>query len=370
MVNLWIDSLQRYGLDKARMLNGSSGQAWAEIGAAWTLSAANPRTGELHLRLSNGVAHNEARRVYGDQLGAVYFGQAIYASALPSAEHSIGLNISIRGMFLAAFRDQANNNQVTCWLGTDGAIVAYRDGTLHDNGQFTGTQLGRTAPVIGAGAYHHIEYFLHVDNATGALEIRVNEVTCLNLTGIDTVATGNVEVSQVAVGLTGSCMSGTIDMADVYVNDPDDDGSGCNDFIGDVKVGLLLPSADTAQADFTLSAGSDGYALLNETPPVDSSYISTTATTARSDFALTDAPSNTTEILTVRPWIRALKDDAGTCTMAPSLQSNSVDAAVADQPVTTAAAYHDSNVPFDPDTDAPWTLAGLNAARLIIERTA
>jgi hypothetical protein len=373
MANRWIDSLGRYGGTKSYMLNGSSSQAWAQVDAGWTLSSANPRTGAWHLRLVPAAGNTEARRVFGDQLGAVYFGQAIYLTALPFSEHFIGgggSNSSIRGMFLAAFRDQANGNQVTCWLGTDGAIVVYRGGDLQGSGAFTGALLGRTIPVIGTGAYNHIEYFVTPHNSAGALEIRVNEVTRLNLTGIDTVNTANVEVSQVATGVTGNCTLGVLDMADVYVNDTVDDGSACNDFIGDVKAGLRMVASDTAQADFALSAGISGFALLNETPPVDSSYISLAGTTGRSDFGIDPGPANTTEILTARPFIRAQKDDAGTCTMAPNMSSGGTLGTVDDQSITTGAGYVDNCVPLDPDIAAPWTLTTLDAALEVIERTA
>lgn len=370
MANRWIDSLGRYGGTKAYMLNGSSSQAWAEVGAYWDLSNANPGMGDWCLRLVPAATHSEVRRVFGDQLGAVYFGQKVNLSALPYQEHSPGFNISIRGMFLAAFRDQANGNQVTCWMGTDGAIVVYRAGNLSGGGIFDGVLLGRTVPVIGTGANNHVEYFLTPHNSAGALEIRVNEVTRLNLTGIDTCATGNVEVSQVASGVTGQCTFGVLDMGHLYVNDTVDDGSACNDFVGDVKAGLRMVASDTAQADFALSSGVSGFALLNERPPVGASYISLAATTGRSDFGIEAGPANTTEILTARPFVRVLKDDAGTCTVAPNMSSGGALGTVDDQSVTTGAGYVDNCVPLDPDIAAPWTLTTLDAALEVVERTA
>jgi hypothetical protein len=50
--------------------------------------------------------------------------------------------------------------------------------------------------------------------------------------------------------------------------------------------------------------------------------------------------------------------------------SNSAKAAVTGQPITTAFAYYDSNVPFNPDTGVPWTGAELDAAYAVVERTA
>jgi hypothetical protein len=47
------------------------------------------------------------------------------------------------------------------------------------------------------------------------------------------------------------------------------------------------------------------------------------------------------------------------------------DKAVVDgQPITTAFAYYDTNVPFNPDTGVPWTGSELDAALMVVERTA
>lgn len=364
MANRWCDGLGRYGGTKAYMLNGSSGQAWADVGGDWSLSSANPRTGSWHLRMVDGTARSEIRRVFGEPLTEVFFGFGIYCHDLPNSESVGTTDGGLTGVALACFRDVANGRQIRLLLGTDGGLELRRGTTV----------LGRSLPIIGAGAYQHIEIYAKASNTVGAFEVRVDEITKLNLTGIDTVATANVEFSQVAVyhELKGGADPPypTIDFADFFVNDTTADGSGCDTFIGDVKSGVRMVNADTAQADFTLSSGVTGYELLDEVPANDSDYISTTSATAESDFGIEDGPANVSEILTARPFVRAMKDDAGTCTVAPSLKSNSVKATVDDQPVTTEFAYYDSNVPVDPDSGVPWVAADLDAALHVVERTA
>lgn len=362
MANRWCDGLGRYGGTKANMLNGSSSQAWAQVDTPFALSSANPRTGGWHLRQSTGdPVPREARRVFGAQLTEVFLGFAMYCHTLPTDETGAPGG---GGMYICALRDQANNLQCMLYIGTDGALEFRR----YAGPGLDGIVLGRTIPIIGAGAYQHIEIYAKASNTIGAFELRVDEVTRLNLTGIDTVYTANIEFSQFAFGYEVSGATAMIDYADFYCNDTVDDGSGCDTWVGDVKSGVLMVNADTAQADFSLSSGASGYALIDETPPNDADYIFTAAATAESDFGLENGPANLSEILTIRPFIRALKDDAGTCTVAPSLISNAVKAVVADQPITTAAAYYDSNVPLNPDTTAPWTLSQLNAALHVVER--
>lgn len=351
MANLWCDGFGRYGGDKSKMLNGSSGQAWAQVGTDFQLSTANPRTGTHHLRMVTNL-ETPARRVIGSPTTELFWGFAMFCAALPATEGESGVQFR--------FKDQANATQIYVVLGTDGALEVRRGGTV----------LGRSIPVIGAGAYQHVEIYVRASETDGAIEIRVDEITRLSLTGIRTTTSTNISFSQVEIWPGTFTPYPIIDFADVYANDAEVDGSGCHTFIGDCKSGWLPVDADTAQADFALSAGSDGFALLDDTPPDDGTYISTSATTAESNFGLADGPANLSEILTVRPAVRAQKDDAGSALVAPSLISNSVKAATSGQPITTAFAYYDENVPLNPDTAAPWTLAELNAALHVVERTA
>ena len=368
MANRWCDGFGRYGGDKAKMLNGSSSQAWAEVSPNWTLSTEKPRTGTHSLRLQNIQSSATARRVFGAPLEEVFIGFGLHAVGLPTSELIPGQN-SVGGVFLPLIADQANRTQLVFVLGTDGAIRVYRGLSIAGSGSVTGTFLGQTIPIIGSGAYQHIEIYARASTENGAVEIRVDEITRLSLAGIKTAETDSVEFSQASWGHTTLAgMPSPIYLADVYCNDAVNDGSGCHTFIGDCKSGWLPVNSDTAQADFALSAGSDGFDLLDDTPPDDATYISTSATTAESDFGLTDGPANTSEILTVRPAVRAQKDDAGSALIAPSMKSGGVKGAVDGQPITTAFAYYDSNVPFNPDTDAPWTLAELDAALHVVER--
>lgn len=362
MANKWCDGFGRYGGTEAHMLNGSSGQAWAQVDAGIALSNLNPRTGSWHLRMDADNAPRRARRVFGEPLTEVFVGFAVYCHDLPSTESHGTTGGGLDGTELCSFRDQANALQFRLLLGTDGAIEARRGTTV----------LGRSLPVIGAGAYQHIEIYAKASNTVGAIEVRVDEVTKLNLTGIDTVSSANVEFSQLAFGSEShdGGESPMIDWADFFVNDTVDDDSACSTWVGDCKSGVLMVNGDTAQADFTLSAGVSGYELLDEIPANDSDYIETTSSTAESDFELANGPASLSEILTVRPFIRAFKDDAGTCTVAPNIKSDGTKGTVSSQPITTAAAYYDSNVPVDPDTGVPWTPSGLNAAQHVVERTA
>jgi hypothetical protein len=366
MANLWVDGLARYGDQIARMTESGPSQGWAEVTSAFSLSTTQTRTGPRSLRIAAAATQNNCRRVFGVPLQEIYFGYAFFATALPTADAFPLFTVpKTIGVALAQFRDASNRTQLSVFLRTDGSIAVVQRGETGLS-QVVGTFLGQSLPVIGAGAWQHIEIYLKCDPVEGAVEIRVNEVTVLNLTDVDTAHYSPVEISQVSVAQHNPG-GGPYYFADFYANDVTDDGSGGDTFYGDVKVGTIFPNGDTTQADFNLSTGSDGFDLLNDAPPNDSTFLSA-ATTARSDFDLQNSPADAVLILTVRPFARARKEDAGAANILPRIRSGASESTGRSSPVTTAFAYYDSNVPFNPATSAPWTPGELDDAIFILER--
>jgi hypothetical protein len=62
------------------------------------------------------------------------------------------------------------------------------------------TFLARSDPTIlvPARAFSHLEFKVKIDPVDGYIEVRLNQVTIMNLTGINTRFTANTETSQVA----------------------------------------------------------------------------------------------------------------------------------------------------------------------------
>lgn len=358
MALLWAEPFGIYGDDETNMLDG----LWAELAHAGstsppTLSTAQVRTGTHSLLLPAtplNTATNVARRVLGGAKTKAAVGGAYYLPSLP---------VSNSQLVYVEFRDAANVRQTTFHVQSTGAISA----------RTAAGELESTAtPVIVADAWNHIETMCQINNTTGAVEVRVNEVTVLNLTGEDTQSTSNVETSQIAMGRTGNDGSGT--SPGFYVDDLfawDDQTVGLNDvvdFVGDKKVFVLTPDADTAEADFSKSTGSVGYSLIDETTPDDADYIYSAVDGHVSEFGFTDLPANAAEVIAVIPMPRLYKTDAGTVTHAADIVTNGDATAAAAIPATTEATYWPFVHTKNPDTGAPWTPAELNASLLRITR--
>lgn len=362
----WMDGFDHYGAVGHMTEGVGGGGAWSEVNNnAWNLSTANPATGTTHLRLTDTQTTVKIiRRIFGTANQVVGFGYRFSTADLPSSEDTTSTTGT--QLVMADFRDVSNGVQCRIGMGTDGSVYASRGSTL----------LGRSDPCIAAGGYHHFEVKAKIDNSTGYIEVRINEVTVLNLTGIDTQSTANANAAQVAVRMQCSAIDstvgfGTFDLDDCFAwddvnTDPD---NTVVDFVGDKGCYYLPVNADTAEADWTKSTGVTGYTLLDETTVDDTDYIADTTGAARSIFDVAALPGNVSEVIAIQPVIRARKEESGTVTIRGGVVVGSSESYTPENSPSTEFAYMEPGPKtIDPDTGVAWT----NSAdpKILIERTA
>lgn len=359
---IFCDGFDHYGTDITNMTDG----AYAEVDTEWSLSTVNPRTGTHNMRKTvtgtGGIRlEDPIRRVLGSAKTTVGLAFAFYLDNLP-----INQNYA-----LCHFSDAANSTQVSVQVESTGIITVYR-GETHD-----GTQIATSGtPAIVAEAYQHIEMLINFSN-TGSVEIRVNGVTVVSATSVDTTATVNQECSQVSIvaGVDNSAVINgpdtTTDVDDIFCYD--DTGSFNNDFIGDRRVLTLFPNGDTAQADWSVTGAANGFEAINEADPdEDTTYISTGPGGSPgpvSEFDLDDLPTGVSAISALVVVNRSRKTDAGDANVQMSLVSGSSEANGSDQAITEAYTYYHDVIETDPATGAPFTPSAVDAAKIKTERT-
>lgn len=373
----WCDGFEHYGV-VARMTEGvGGGAAWSQVditGSSWSLSTADPATGTSHMRLADGTnAGKELRRIFGVAKQVVGFGYRFQVEDLPAAE---GLSDDA-ALVLADIRDVSNAAHFMIVLGTDGSVFALRGGSFLSQ-PIGGTLLGRSDPCVAPGGYHHFEMKAKIDNSVGYIEVRINQVTVLNLTGKDTQNTANATAAQVVVGRTGvggatNTAAGftTFDLDDAFAWDDDasDPENTVVDFIGDKGAYYLPPISDTATTDFTKVGSGTNYGALDEIPPTGTEYITTAATTARTIVGVAALPANVSEVIAFMPVGYVRKDESGPVTMRLGLVVGVDETYGPDDDPSTAYAYlRPGPKTIDPDTGVPW--ANDAAPKLLIERTA
>lgn len=359
MALLWMDGFDHYGADESNMTDG----VYAQVDTDFiSLSSANPRTGTHSIFVSGAPQFEDGtwvvRRVFGKSLTTVGFAHAFHMAKLPDNNDGIGL---------AEFRDVNNSTQVSIQVMTTGDIRVKRGGVIN------GTTIGETsdAPVT-AEQYQHFECKVTIDDSAGAVEVRINGVTVLNLTGVDTKATSESDVRQVAFGrFTGVLNAGAVD---TYFDDIfcwDTTGTQNNDFIGVRRVLTNTPDQDTAQADWDVVGAASGFEAINElAPDDDTSYISTSTVNAVSEFGIGNLPAGASVISAVQVVNRMRKEDSGSGNVQVSLVSSGAESNGAARPLTQVYTYWQDVHELDPATAAPWTPDALNAALLKFERTA
>ena len=360
MTLLWCEGFDHYGVTEGNMTDGP----WAQVDSLHSLSTAVVRTG-THSMLrgqlgGSGSGDKWFRRVFGAAKTTVGVGQALYAVSLPVAN-----DIHI----LMSFTDAANADQVTIILQTTGAIAVKR-------GSRTGATLATSTVLVTAAAWNHLEVKVTIDDSAGAVEVRLNNVTIIDISGVDTKQTSNAETSQVRWGVHSNALTPLMYLDDLFAWDTA--GSYNNDFIGDHQVLALWPDADTAQTDWTRNTGSTDFSAIDDADPDDdTTYVEATASAEISEFDLDDLPSTVSAIAAVQLTGRMKKTDAGGAMVQQGLLSSDVGSPAApaefsgsDRNITTTYTYWPDISEQDPATGAAWTRTALNAAKYKIERTA
>lgn len=375
MAGLKAETFENYA-DIAAMLQTAGAGAWGNVGACFSLSAANPRTGAKNLRFDetasagaagiNGVSN--ARQLFGSTKTTAGIEYAIYLPALPAID---GLVQTINAFHLATFLDQSGIPQLAFQLGTDGSILALDGQSM---GSFTAQPTrvwARSQPCVFPKTYCQLGFKVVGVSAGGVFEVRVNNQTVLNMSGVDTNPSGAGEVSQVLIGPSRSQVvslnTGPIDIDDWHTWD-DAGGNGPADFVGNACCIRRRFTADTAEADWSKSTGSAGYALLDDAS--DATYIDDGATVGhKSAFTAEALPGTVAAIIYQQINNRGLKTVAGDCGLTPTFLSASAESAGVEQLFTTAEAQRAAVTADDPNTSTPWIVSGANAAKARFKRT-
>lgn len=255
--------------------------------------------------------------------------------------------------YIATLED-ASGTQRYAIAFTPGGVISLRSGTG------TGTEIA-SASGFNTSTLYHIECKIVQHASTGSIEIRVNGATVILLSSINTAAQiGSIGFSR--FGLT----SGSYNMYwdNLYIWD--NTGSENNDWLGERLVYTLMPDGDGATQDWTLSTGSDTYALLDNIPSdPDNQYIESSAVDDIAQVTMSDLPSMDIIPIGVKTIFRGMKTGTSSIEVgvAPSGETP------VGHPLTQDQSLYFGNIyETNPDTGQPWTPSEINALTLDIKR--
>lgn len=316
---------------------------------------------------------NGTHSIRGTSSGAGYL-----IIGLPALRNVLGVGIGY-------WQDSANSgNKMICAFCNDtgayggvtynvyvqllpsGAIEVRRSSSV-------GTILGTSATsILTMSAWNHIEVRALASNTVGQVQVRVNGVEVLSLTGVDTVHSGTEYFGAIEIdtsAITGTNGSGnTRFFDDIFAWDGE--GSVNNTFIGDKRVTILNPNNNTAVAEWTVVGAASPVQAINTTNDGDTSYITASdSVPVTSEFELEDPDSTIGQIAGVMTVVVAKKVLSGTAIIEHQLVVSSSATADANHSITDSYAYYNRVHELNPNTGMPWTNSTLATAKLRLKRT-
>lgn len=219
-------------------------------------------------------------------------------------------------------------------------------------------------------AYIEIRMVQHPSN--GEIEIYVDGIQKLNITGQDTQGDSNIAyfdsvIFQGAEGASASDVSENVLIDDIYIVDTTG-GAPLNTFLGPIKVEGLFPTAEGGTIDFTPSTGTDNSAMVDDNPKDDATtYNESTDTASNKDlFATSNLSTITGTIFGVQITAQAVSQQGFPVGLQCIVFENATQGTGNVIEVTTDNKFLSVQHIFDenPDTTSAWTVSEVNAMEI------
>lgn len=229
-----------------------------------------------------------------------------------------------------------------------------------------GAELQRSVPsIINPRRWHWLEFKVVCDNTTGSYELKVDGVSILSASGVDTQS-NLAYYDQVMLSGVDISSAETPRFDDFFVMDST--GGVYDDFIGQRRIDVIIPDDDTATVDWTTSSGSNHWELVDDLDPDDdTTYVEDTVSTNQDIWtysALSDIDS--IDALCLVTDVRVT--DANTYDLTTIVKSGGTEyTANAGTISSTSYAMPERLMTVDPDTSSAWTQSGVNGVEMGVE---
>jgi len=263
---------------------------------------------------------------------------------------------------LTVLQDGANYQADLRW-NTDGTLTVTRNGTAVTGGTSTAS--------LRLNTWYYVEMKCTISTSIPAnsWQVRVNGMQIINVaSGQSSQVTANATANTVRIGgnMPTSAFNAWFD--DLYMCDGN--GTVNKNFLGDIKVVAVLPSAAGTLTQWGSVSGPN-YTNVNEATPNDDTTYVVSSTPGQIDTYATAGISETpANIIGVQTALYARKDDAAVRTLAKIIRSGGIAFPGGNNNMTSSYAYYLDINETDPNTGLPWTKAGFNAAEIGVQEIA
>lgn len=223
---------------------------------------------------------------------------------------------------LFGLSDTSNQKQISCEVGSDGVLSVARYGS-NPAADF----IAQSAPdLIRQDVWYHLGWRVTVHPSAGAVEIRVNGATVINVSGIQTTAT-TLPWSGAVGGFTLGDNGNSVNFDDLVVMDNVDDGiddarlaggGGFDKFLGPVHIVVKRPDGAGVSAAWTPTPAGANWQNVDDIDHDTDATINTAlagAVGASDLFAMEDlAPID--DVVAVQSLVSARRQGDGVATIA------------------------------------------------------
>lgn len=258
---------------------------------------------------------------------------------------------------LATFYTVAGVAQLSLSCNSTTGILSVR------RGDYSAATIVDTGRALTANNWNYIEMRVLFSQTVGEVEIRVNGEVWANSTGLDTCADTNVGAGILRLGNGTAALNSAI-YDDLYIIKKD--GSGSTDFLGDVRVKTLFPTANGTTTQLTPSAGTN-YENVDDATAETTNYNSSTVAGNKDLYTTGDltVTGGTVYGLQVVSW--AAKDNTGTRSVSNVVKSSTTTDVKTAQAVSTSYDFYSDLLALNPDGSVAWTESTVNAAEIGVQ---
>lgn len=245
--------------------------------------------------------------------------------------------------------NSAATRQVAFRFHTDGSLGAYRSTTL----------LGSSAAAaLSLNTWYTLEIEIVISDTVGRITVYLDGVSILNLTSQDTRNGAPTTVDNIWLGAIDGLGVGAAQFDDLYVTDSATKPTAA------LRVETLRPDSDGATLNLTPSAGSDHFAVVDETTVDSSDYLQGSTVGDLDELGLGNLSNTPTAIEAVQIVGHLQKTDATARSMALEVKSGATTSTGGNYTLTTTGGRHERILATDPDTAAAWGASGVNALKV------
>lgn len=235
------------------------------------------------------------------------------------------------------------------------AMYFFSDNTMR---LFRGTtQLAASSALTGIlNSWHFLEMSFSIADSGGTCAGYVDGTQVVTFTG-DTKNGGTTgHFDSIVIGNGGQV--GVAQWDDIYWSDSATP-------LGDRRVDVIYPNADTAQKDFHPQSGSNNYAMVADIPnDGDTSYVFTGSSSAEDLYDVVSLPTSSASIEAVQVNAVARRVDAGGSTLTLEAKSGSTKHSDGGHTLSTNYVNYQMLLLTNPDTSAAWTDTDITGLKL------